>query len=142
MPYILKLTISLSQCYEAYSRFRSGDILIQDLSKSGRSNVVDNDAVNDSTESDPKQTIKDVTIAIWYGRLLFESNVPHQEAMWRRMCSGSDDGDAKWPPVLQSDPGEFEYRGLYSSSIRKFSATYKIKLRSQLVVTRRQSCGS
>ena len=62
--------ISLSQCYEWYSRLRSGDIMLHDLPKRGRVSVVDNGALNDLAESDPNHTIEDLAIAIGCGKTI------------------------------------------------------------------------
>ena len=72
--------ISLCQCYEWFSRFRLGDISLQKLLKCGQPNVVDNDALNDLMESDPKQIIENLDIAIGCGKTTFQDHI-YQEVV-------------------------------------------------------------
>ena len=52
--------ISIRQCQEWFSRFRSGDFSLQDKPKSGRPSALDNNELRALVELNPRQTIEDM----------------------------------------------------------------------------------
>ena len=56
--------ISVRQCQNWFTRFREGDVCLEDGPKSGRPEVVDNDSLRALAESDPRQTSEEMSIAI------------------------------------------------------------------------------
>ena len=57
-------SISVSQCHIWFTRFREGDVCLEDRPKFGRPEVVDNDVLRALAESDPRQTSEEMSIAI------------------------------------------------------------------------------
>lgn len=52
---------SLKTCYNWYSRFASGDYAVEDKPRSGRPSEVDNDALRELVESDPRLTVREMS---------------------------------------------------------------------------------
>lgn len=56
--------LSETQCKDWFSRFRNDDRSLEDLAKSGRPSILDNEALRRLAESDPKQTAAEMAVIL------------------------------------------------------------------------------
>lgn len=119
-----KKGLSESQCKEWFSRFRNGDKSLQNLPKSGRPSILDNDTLRQLVESDPKQTAAEMAVTLRCGEQTIRDhlhnlgksyragvwiphNLSHEQKSMRIMISISNlirhEKDPFWKRIVTSD---------------------------------------
>jgi len=72
-----KNVLSESQCKVWFKRFKNGDRSLTDLSKTGRPSILDNEALQELVESNPRQTAEEMALILHCGEQTVRDHLHH-----------------------------------------------------------------